>query len=278
MTPGLERKVDFAIKLLRSIPDDGPIEVSYSGGKDSDVILELAKMAGINYRAIYKQTSIDHPGCTAHAKENGAEIIRPKETFFELIRRKGTPTRYARFCCGVLKEHKVLDRAVLGIRRSESAKRKERYKEPELCRSYRNGEKAKIYLPILEWTNGDVTEFIAERKIRCHPLYYRNGAFDATQRLGCIGCPLASQKKRRAEFLQYPKILRLWIKNLQIFLDSHPHSKASRTFAGNAANKMFYELFCSNTEEYDVLIYGGLFPEQATDAKNYLENYFKIKL
>lgn len=44
----LERKVDFAIKLLQSIPtNDGPIELSYSGGKDSDVILELARMSGI---------------------------------------------------------------------------------------------------------------------------------------------------------------------------------------------------------------------------------------
>ena len=48
MTKLLNKKVDFAIKLLRSIPqEDGPIEVSFSGGKDSEVILELAKMAGI---------------------------------------------------------------------------------------------------------------------------------------------------------------------------------------------------------------------------------------
>lgn len=58
--------------LLRSIPQDGPIEVSYSGGKDSDVILQLAKEAGIPFEAIYKQTSIDPPGTTAHAKAMGA--------------------------------------------------------------------------------------------------------------------------------------------------------------------------------------------------------------
>lgn len=59
----LDRKIDAAIKLLQSIPtDDGQIEVCYSGGKDSDVILELAKMAGINYRAIYKNTTIDPRG------------------------------------------------------------------------------------------------------------------------------------------------------------------------------------------------------------------------
>jgi 3'-phosphoadenosine 5'-phosphosulfate sulfotransferase (PAPS reductase)/FAD synthetase len=39
-----------AIKVLRMYRGDDPIEVSYSGGKDSDVILALAKMAGIPYR------------------------------------------------------------------------------------------------------------------------------------------------------------------------------------------------------------------------------------
>ena len=48
-----EKKKARAIRLLKNIPQDGPIEISYSGGKDSDVILELAKMAGIPFRAIY---------------------------------------------------------------------------------------------------------------------------------------------------------------------------------------------------------------------------------
>lgn len=34
-----------AIKILRMYRGDAPIEVSYSGGKDSDVILALTKMA-----------------------------------------------------------------------------------------------------------------------------------------------------------------------------------------------------------------------------------------
>lgn len=62
MTEQLQKKVNFAIKLLRSIPQDkGDIELCYSGGKDSDVILELAKMAEIPFRAIYKSTTIDPP-------------------------------------------------------------------------------------------------------------------------------------------------------------------------------------------------------------------------
>ena len=99
------------------------IAIAYSGGKDSDVILELAKMAGIPYRAIYKATTIDPPKTIAHAREMGAEIIRPKKTFFQLISENGFPTRFYRFCCSVLKEYKICDRTILGIRRSESRKK-----------------------------------------------------------------------------------------------------------------------------------------------------------
>lgn len=44
MNTELQNKVNFALRLLRTIPtDNGPVEISYSGGKDSDVILDLAK-------------------------------------------------------------------------------------------------------------------------------------------------------------------------------------------------------------------------------------------
>lgn len=280
MTPELQKKVDFAIKLLRSIPtDDGPVEISYSGGKDSDVILELAKMAGISYRAIYKNTTIDPPGTIKHCKENGVEIIQPRKTFFEIVRITGLPSRYARFCCKYLKEYKVLDRAVQGIRRSESVKRSERYKEPEVCRTYSKTEKARIYFPILEWTNEDVAQFIAERGIKCHPLYYdEQGNFHVERRLGCIGCPLASQANRREKFAEYPRMFRLWIKNFQIYLDNHKGSKQFSYCNGNAYNRMFYELFCGSQEKCDQLLTGGIFPETAIDAKAFLEDYFEIDL
>lgn len=170
-----QRKVEFAIKLLRHIPQDCEIELSYSGGKDSDVILELARMAGIPFRAIYKNTTIDPPYTIQHCKEKGVEIFAPKMTFFELIRKKGLPSRYKRFCCEVLKEYKVCDRAIQGVRRTESVSRAKRYKEPEICRVYPHKEKARIYLPILEWTDADVERFITEQGIKCHPLYYDRG-------------------------------------------------------------------------------------------------------
>lgn len=56
----LQDKVKRSIKVLRMYRGDDPIEVSYSAGKDSDVILALTKMPGIPYRAIYKNTTIAH--------------------------------------------------------------------------------------------------------------------------------------------------------------------------------------------------------------------------
>lgn len=257
---GLQKKVDFAIRLLRSIPtDDGPVEISYSGGKDSDVILELAKMAGIPYRAIYKNTTIDPPGTIKHCKENGVEVFAPTINFFDLVKKKGCPTRRARFCCEYLKEYKVLDRAVQGIRRSESVKRAKRYHEPEICRAYPKGLKARIYLPILEWTDEDVAQFIAERGIKCHPLYYdEHGDFRVERRLGCIGCPLRSDNGK-SDFVKYPKFLKRLIESCQTFIDTHPNSSSVSKF-GNAYNVVFHNLFCDSYEQYTTLIGGGYVP------------------
>lgn len=279
MTTQLQKKIDFAIKLLQSIPTEGEIELSYSGGKDSDVILELVKMAQIPFRAIYKNTTIDPPGTIAHCKSKGVEIVQPKTRFFDVIKRKGMPSMFARFCCSELKEYKILDRAIFGIRRCESVKRTKRYKEPEFCRVYNKNSKVKAYLPILEWTNEDVAAFIAEHNIKCHPLYYdEQGNFHVERRLGCLGCPL-SRDRGKADFLKYPKLLKLWIKNAQIFLDTHPKSRSSEIFGGNAHHQMLYRIFyLGDMRKYQNLISGGLFPETAVDPKTELEKLFKIDL
>lgn len=279
MKPELQRKIDFAIKLLRSIPtDDGPVEISYSGGKDSDVILELAKMAGIPYRAIYKNTTIDPPGTIKHCKEKGVEVFAPTINFFDLVKKKGCPTRRARFCCEYLKEYKVLDRAVQGIRRCESTARTKRYDEPTVCRIYGSRKNCvEILLPILEWTDEDVSEFIAERGIKCHPLYYdEQGNFHVERRLGCIGCPLRSDNGL-SDMVKYPKFLKRLISSSQVFIDTHPNSSSVKKF-GNAYNLVFHNLFFDSYEKYHNAVTGGLFPETAIDAKAFLGDYFKINL
>lgn len=272
-----DKKVKFAIKLLQSIPQEGDIEIAVSGGKDSDVILQLAKEAGIPFRAIHKCTTIDPPGTLKHVKDLGCEIIYPKKTFFELVRQKGLPTRRARFCCEHLKEYKILDRCVLGIRRSESTARAERYKEPEVCRVYSKKVKVKQYLPILYWTDEDVETYIKDRGVKCHPLYYdEEGNFHVERRLGCIGCPLKSDNGI-SDFKKYPKFLKLLIANAQRWLDTHPQVKCHKKI-GDAYNLVYHDLFCSSYESYKRAIGGELFPELKLDCKQFLEDYFKIDL
>lgn len=273
--PELQKKIDRAIKLLRSIPlaEGEAVEVSYSGGKDSDVILQLVKESGIKYRAIYKNTTIDPPGTVAHARAMGAEVIMPKESFFDIVAKRGFPSRMLRFCCAELKEYKVLDRAVQGIRRSESVKRAERYKEPELCRTYKKGGKARIYLPILDWTDTDVADFVADRKIQCHPLYYdANGRFHAERRLGCMGCPLASRRQRLEQFKAHPNLVKAWVRAAQRHIVSHPNSKSPQLHKdgyGLFVGTVFYDKKEDFLRARDG--FGGI------DCKEALEDYFGIK-
>lgn len=105
----LERKTAQAIKLIKTTCSGrGTVEVAYSGGKDSDVILELVKMSGIPYRAIYKNTTIDPPGTIAHCKSKGVEIIQPKIKMKDILAKSGIPNRKHRFCCSYLKEYKFM--------------------------------------------------------------------------------------------------------------------------------------------------------------------------
>lgn len=269
-----DRKVERAIKLLQSIPQDTEIELSYSGGKDSDVILELAKMAGIPFRAMYKNTTIDPPGTIKHCKDKGVEIIQPKISFLQLIEKKGMPTRRARFCCSELKEYKILDRAIQGIRRSESSARANRYKEPEYCRVYRKDEKVRVYLPILDWTDKDVRRFIKERNIQCHPLYYDElGRFRVERRLGCIGCPMKSDNGVE-DFKRYPKLLKQIIKALEKYIDNHPDCRAKKKFS-DACGVIYHDLFCSSYDEYQTTMLLGLFGEKFNPEKA-IKEYFGL--
>lgn len=272
MTDSLKHKEELAIKLLKQIPSDD-IELCYSGGKDSDVILYLARLAGIPFTPIYKNTTIDQPGTIKHCQENGVQIIQPKMTFFQLIEKKGFPSRFARFCCSELKEYKIKDYAILGIRREESKKRAKLYVEPERCRVYSKTEKCKQYYPILYWTTEDIEQYVTHNHIQLHPLYYReDGTLDCTRRLGCLGCPLQSDRGL-ADFKAHPKLVRAWLKHGKIWWNTHPNLK-TRTYFSN-----IYEVFAFRTFT-DSLAKMTLNKEALfqTDWKRRLEDYFKIDL
>ena len=274
----LQRKIDGSIRLLRSIQaahHNDVIEIAYSGGKDSDVILQLAKEAGINYRAIYKNTTIDPRGTLQHVRKMGVEVLQPKQSFFQLIEQKGLPSRVRRYCCEKLKEYKVLDVAVMGVRRAESPKRAERYKEPTQCRYYGSKKRhVEAVYPILEWSNDDVRDFIQDRGITLAPVYYdEKGDLHVERRLGCIGCPLKSRKQRLADLQQYPSIVRAYAKALGKYHQTHNVQLFQDEY-----EQLVRDLFFDKQEEFYKAVNGGMFGDtERVDCKNFLENYFNIK-
>lgn len=277
MTEELKKKVDRAIKLIQSAaPRGGVIEVSYSGGKDSDVILELTKMAGVKYRAIYKNTTIDPPYTIKHCKDNGVEIVRPKLSFFKLVEKNGFPNRYFRFCCRILKEYKILDKVIIGVRKAESVKREKIYKEPTACLFLGSKkEHVEAIYPILDWSDNDIVEFIEQRNIKLHPLYYReDGSIDAKRRLGCMCCPLAGHKKRLEYFRKFPNMVKAYIRAGNKFRETHPNQKVVTRF--NDVYEWFYnDVFCKSQHDFEESKM-NLFGKR--DYKKEIEEYFNIKL
>lgn len=272
----LDKKIERAIRLLQmaTAGSNEPIEISYSGGKDSDVILELARMAGIKYRVIYKNTTIDPPGTIKHCQDKGVEVIRNK-SFAKVIQEKGFPNFIRRFCCYELKEYKILDRSVQGIRRCESTKRAKRYKEPTVCRLYGSKKQhVEVFLPILWWTDKDVADFIKLRRIKCHPLYYSDaGEFNPKCRLGCMGCPQKSDRGL-ADFKANPRLVKFWLRNGEIWWNTHKLKKTKKKF------KNHYEVFVRNLffESYDDFhnAIDNMFEQ--IDCRKFLQEYFNIVL
>lgn len=271
----LNKKIERSIKFLQIACKGKDVELAYSGGKDSDVILELAKMAGIDYRAIYKNTTIDPPHTIAHCKSKGVEIIPPKKTFAKIIQQYGLPTRWSRICCRYLKEYKIGDYVITGVRKSESRKRAERYKEPTQCRLYPHGEKAEMFMPILEWENEDVEQFIKVRAIKCHPLYYDElGAFHVERRLGCLCCPLISDKKRLLEFKKHPRMVEFYARNAKIFLETHPDSKSAKWYK-NEWEMLYLHIFVHNMAKFNATMQPDLWGNRF-DCEKAIKEYFGL--
>lgn len=218
-----------------------PLIVTYSGGKDSDVCLELAKRAGIPFEVQHSHTTADAPETVHHIRqkfkgldETGIKcsITHPyykgqRVSMWSLIPIKlMPPTQLVRYCCDVLKEQDGKNRMITtGVRWSESTKRANgrsiyetiaKRRENKIVLSNDNDDtrqlfencslKAKrVVNPIIDWTDSDVWKFINAEKVCTNPLY--QCGFD---RVGCVGCPMAG-RKRYSDFRRYPKYKQMYI-------------------------------------------------------------------
>lgn len=103
----MEEHVKRSIELVRNLETDKIYNLGFSGGKDSVVLLDIAKRSGVKFEAVYSNTTIDPPGTIPFIRENYPEvkIVNPRESFLQLVARKGLPSRQRRFCCEILKEN-----------------------------------------------------------------------------------------------------------------------------------------------------------------------------
>jgi phosphoadenosine phosphosulfate reductase len=69
-----------AIDILRTFAGNEPYQLGYSGGKDSDVILHLAKKAGVPFVAVHNLTTVDAPETVRYVKKQVGSADRiPKD-------------------------------------------------------------------------------------------------------------------------------------------------------------------------------------------------------
>lgn len=230
----LEEKAVRFIKTIRRATEDETLFASNSGGKDSAIVDYILQLSGIEYKAYHTNTTLDPPGTILHLKQfyPHVEILKPNETFYQLIRRKGLPTRLNRYCCEHLKEYGSISKMVFeGVRSAESKNRKGR--DYVQCDSRKWQEGAQHIYPIYDWTDKDVWDYIRFRNIRLAPHYDRADTL-GLKRLGCVGCPLVSPTIRKKEFILYPKILENITKAIEQGMKNNPQWKLSVATGGDA--------------------------------------------
>lgn len=245
MDVSLENKITNSIELIRRgeklaialNPQDGYF-VGFSGGKDSQALLQLVKMAGVRYKAYYSVTTNDPPPNVYFIRQHYPDVVflHPQENFFRLVEKNGLPMMYKRFCCKVLKEGAGVGYAVLtGVRAEESRKRAaydevnvyshrkehsghkythtiEEIEENE-HRCIKGKDKLMIY-PLLRWTESDVWKFLDNQGLPTNPCYKQTG------RVGCMFCPFSNKKQIDYYETQYPKFKERLIQSLTIFWES----------------------------------------------------------
>lgn len=193
------RADEVSIERIRQFEPAEGYYVAFSGGKDSVVLLDLVRRAGVKHEVHYHYTTVDPPEVVRFVESiDGVIVDHPAESMWRLIARKGIlPTRWRRFCCETLKEGHGAGRHVLtGVRWAESRMRATQ-KMVHSCP--RNG---KISIkPIIDWSTSDIWSYISERNLPTCSLYA-----EGFKRIGCVLCPLSSPRQAERDIIRWPKI------------------------------------------------------------------------
>ncbi len=151
MDKALQDKIDYSCEVLRTASEMSktyyrkPLVICYSGGKDSDVLVEMAKLAlePDEFRIMNSHTTVDAPETVYYIRKRfeewrgggiECEVNLPRfkdghcKTMWNIIPKHSMPpTRLVRYCCSELKETNTPNQiAVVGVREDESVNRQGR--------------------------------------------------------------------------------------------------------------------------------------------------------
>lgn len=214
--------------------------LGFSGGKDSVVLLSLAKLSGVKFHAEYHVVGNDAPSTVYFIRENFPEVNfwHPWEKFIPLVRKKGLPTMQRRFCCERTKEAGGKGEVVLtGVRAEESRKRaayseveifsrrkehegKDRSRDVEWLKEVEHqclkGQDRVMVRPLLNWTEDDIWEYTHKYHLPVNPNYATCG------RVGCMFCPFAPKDQIEHYEQIYPGFHRAIMDALHVYWQKSP--------------------------------------------------------
>lgn len=89
----LDRKIATTLTRVAEFANhfNNQVYVSFSGGKDSTVLLDLVRKVIPDVPAVFSNTGLEYPEIQTFARNQGADFVRPKMMFNEVITKYGYP-------------------------------------------------------------------------------------------------------------------------------------------------------------------------------------------
>lgn len=254
-----QKKILHSVELIRKAeplalaydPDNGFFN-TFSGGKDSQCLYHIVKMAGVKHKTHMNLTSVDPPEVIRFVKTEypDVELTKPKDSIFHIAVKKGIlPTMRIRWCCAEYKEKAGAGKVVLiGIRHSESSRRAKR-KEVEISNRGYNGDLEGLAEYRKQRNSGrkprkgtfSIINVNGESEVGCihgkesliispiidwtkddvwtflNTLGIKHCSLydEGYSRIGCILCPMSNRRQKEVEMKRWPHVKNNWIKAIK---------------------------------------------------------------